>query len=126
MRKEIEKFLDFNGKSIYFLAANGDYWMALKPICEELGVDYSNEIKKIEESEFLTAHLSEHTIVSDDGELQKMVCLPEWIIYGWLFKIESDAPGLLDFKRECFAVLNESPTTQSLAAKIANQTIQST
>lgn len=118
MKKEIEKFLEFNGKSIHFFADDGEYWTALKPICEVLGVDYSNEIKKIEESEFLTEHLSENTIVSDDGELQKMVCLPEWIIYGWLFNIESDAPGLLDFKRECFAVLNNNQTTQSLTAKI--------
>jgi hypothetical protein len=118
MNKEITKFLEFDGKSIHFLTGDGEYCTALKPICEVLGVDYSNEIKKIGESDFLTEHLSEHTIVSDEGELQKMVCLPEWIIYGWLFKIDSDAPGLLDFKRECFDVLNNNPTTQSLAAKI--------
>jgi hypothetical protein len=118
MNKEITKFLEFNGKSIHFLTGDGEYCTALKPICEVIGVDYSNEIRKIEESDFLTEHLSEHTIVSADGIPQKMVCLPEWIIYGWLFKIDSDAPGLLDFKRECFAVLYDNPTTQSLAAKI--------
>jgi prophage antirepressor-like protein len=118
MKKEIKKFLEFNGKSIHFLAIDGEYWIALKPICEALEVDYSNEIKKIEESVFLTKHLSEHTIVSADGIPQKMLCLPERIFYGWLFKIESDAPGLLEFKRECFTVLNNNPTTQSLASKI--------
>lgn len=118
MKKEFTKFLEFNGKSIHFLAGDGEYCTAIKPICEVLGVDYSNEIKKIEESEFLTEHLSEHTIVSADGIPQKMVCLPEWIIYGWLLKIDSDTLGLLDFKRESFDVLNSNPTIQSLAAKI--------
>ena len=115
MNEEVLKFLEFNGKSIHFLASDGQYWIALKPICEVLEVDYSNEITKIRKSEFLTEHLIEHTIVSVDGELQKMVCLPEWIIYGWLFKIESDAPGLLDFKSECFAIFFSSPITQDLA-----------
>ncbi len=118
MNEKVKRFLEFNGKSINFLTADGEYCTALKPICEVLEVDYCNEIKKIEESVFLTKHLSEHTIVSADGIPQKMVCLPEWIIYGWLFKIESDAPGLLDFKMECFDVLNNNPKAQSLAAKI--------
>ena len=118
MNKEITNFLEFDGKSIHFLTGDGEYCSALKPICEVLGVDYFNEIRKIEESNFLTEHLSEHTIVSADGIPQKMVCLPEWIIYGWLFKIDSDAPALLEFKKDCFAVLYDNPKTQSLAAKI--------
>jgi hypothetical protein len=118
MNENVRKFLEFNGKSIHFLAADGAFWIAIKPICEALGVDYSNEIKKIDESDFLTEYSSEHTIVSADGIPQKMLCLPEWIIFGWLFKIESDVPGLLDFKMECFDVLNNNPTAQSLAAKI--------
>ena len=105
MNEKVMNFLEFDGKSIHFLTGDGEYCTAIKPICEVLGVDYSNEIKKIGESSFLTEHLSEHTLISDDGELQKIVCLPEWIIYGWIFKIESNAPGLADFKRECFAVL---------------------
>lgn len=117
MNESVMKFLGFEGKSIHFLAEDGAYLIAIKPICEVLGVDYSNEIKKIEESEFLSEYSSENTIVSYDGELQKMVCLPEWILYGWLFKIESDAPGLLDFKRECFDILFNNPTIQSTAAK---------
>ncbi len=118
MNEKVRKFLEFNGKSIHFLASDGQFWIAIKPICEVLEVDYSNEIAKIEKSDFLSEHASEHTIVSIDGELQKMVCLPEWIFYGWLFKIESDAPGLLDFKMECFAILNNNPMNQSIASKI--------
>jgi hypothetical protein len=39
MEKEIKKFLEFNGKNIYFLAVDGIYWIAVKPICEALDVD---------------------------------------------------------------------------------------
>ena len=117
MKKEVKKFLEFEGKSIHFFAEDGQYRIALKPICEVLGVDYSNEIKKIQESKFLTEHSSEHTIVSVDGELQKMICLPEWILYGWLFKIESEDPGLLDFKEVCFDILFNDQAIQSMGSK---------
>ncbi|MEI8114964.1 MAG: phage antirepressor N-terminal domain-containing protein [Bacteroidia bacterium] len=118
MRKEINKFLEFDGKSIQFFAANGEYWIALKPICEVLGVDYSGQLESIRENEFLNRYLSEKQMVTPDGKFLKMMCLPEALIYGWIFLIESNAPGLTDFKRECFQVLNNTPTVQSLAAKI--------
>ncbi len=38
--KTHQKFLEFNGKNIIFLNVDGTYWIALKPICEALGVDY--------------------------------------------------------------------------------------
>ena len=38
--KTHEKFLEFNGKNIIFININGSYWIALKPICEALEVDY--------------------------------------------------------------------------------------
>ena len=36
MEKSIRKFLEFNGKTIYFLSKDGDYWVAIKPICDAL------------------------------------------------------------------------------------------
>ena len=47
MKKDIKKFLEFNGKSIHFLSAGGEYWIALKPICEVLEVDYSSQLTNI-------------------------------------------------------------------------------
>ncbi|MDP3641779.1 MAG: phage antirepressor N-terminal domain-containing protein [Bacteroidota bacterium] len=118
MKKESKKFLEFNGKSIHFLAADGEYWIALKPICEVLEVDFIRQLTDIKDNEFLSEYLSEQELVAPDGKLQKMICLPESMIYGWLFLLESDAPGLIDFKRDCFTVLNNNPSTQVISTKI--------
>lgn len=92
MNKKIEKFLQFKGKRIVLLAKRSVWWIALKPICEALGVDYIRQFKKLKENRILSQLLSEQTIVAADGKLRKMVCLPESAIYGWIFQIESNAP----------------------------------
>ncbi len=115
MNEKVMKFLEFNGKSIQFLTADGEYLVALEPICEVLGVDFIGQLKDIQKDEFLSEYLSEQEMVATDGKLQKMFCLPESLIFGWLFLLESDAPGLIDFKKDCFTVLNTNPSTQLIS-----------
>jgi hypothetical protein len=107
MNKKIEKFLKFNGKRIVMLANDGVWWIAIKPICEALGVDYIRQFKNLKENRILVQLLSEQTIVAADRKMRKMVCLPESAIYGWIFQIESGAPGLDQFKWECYRALYE-------------------
>ena len=107
MKEQIKKFLEFNGKVIYFLAADGQYWIAIKPICEALNIDYISQFKNLKSNEILSQPLSEQTIVAADGKLRKMVCLPEFYIYGWLFQIQSTSTELAKYKWECYRVLYE-------------------
>lgn len=117
MNEHIDKILDLNGKSLIMLARNGMSWIAIEPICEILGVDSSREIKKIEESVFLTEHSSVQTMVSADGKLQKMFCLPEYLIYKWILKIESDDPGLADLKSDCYGIIYDNSMLRLVARK---------
>jgi len=105
MKTETKKFLEFNGKTIYFVAADGQYWIALKPICEALNVDFEAQRKNLKEDEILSQHPSEQTVVAADGKLRKMLCLPEFYVYGWIFNIQSSSPELLKYKWECYGVL---------------------
>jgi len=107
MKKEVKKFLEFNGKVIYFVAADGQYWIAIKPICEALGVDYERQRKNLKEDGILCQLPSEQTVVAADGKLRKMVCLPEFFIYGWIFSIQSQNEDLQTYKLECYRVLYE-------------------
>ena len=68
MKKEIRKFLEFNGKLIYFLAADGQYWIAIKPICRALGVDYVRQFKNLKEDETLAPALSKQTMQASEDE----------------------------------------------------------
>lgn len=107
MKKSIEKFLEFNGKTISFLSVEGDWYVAVKPICDVLGVDYEAQRKALKADAVLSELPSDQTVVAADGKLRKMVCLPERYIYGWLFSINSDSPGLLEFKKQCYDILFE-------------------
>ncbi|MGB4776593.1 MAG: phage antirepressor N-terminal domain-containing protein [Daejeonella sp.] len=105
MKKSIEKFLEFNGKSVSFLNVDGQWWVAIKPICEVLNVHYQNQLERIKEDKILKQLYGEHHIVAADGALRKMVCLPEKYIYGWLFSLRSESEELVAFKKECYEAL---------------------
>lgn len=107
MKTDSKKFLEFNGKTVFFVAVDGQYWIALKPICEALNVDYIQQFKNVKEDEILSQLLCEHTMVAADGKLRKMIALPEFNIYGWIFQIQSASPDLLKYKWECYGVLFE-------------------
>jgi hypothetical protein len=105
MENSNNKFLEFNGKNIYFIATDGKYWIAIKPICEALGVDYERQRKNIKEDEILCQLPSEQTVVAADGRLRKMICLPEFFIYGWIFSIQSQSKELTKYKMKCYELL---------------------
>lgn len=99
------KFLEFNGKTIVFLNKEGVYWIAIKPICEALNIDYIRQFKNLKEDKILSQLLSEQTIVAEDNKLRSMICLPEQYIYGWIFSIRSKSAELLEYKKTCYDVL---------------------
>jgi hypothetical protein len=107
MKKEIKKFLEFNGKVIYFITVDGKYWIAIKPICRALGVDYIQQFKNLKNDAILAPALCKHTMQAPDNQLRNYLCLPEFFVYGWLMGIQSDAPGLVAYKWECYRVLFE-------------------
>ena len=113
MKKEVKKFLEFNGKRIFFIAADGEYWIALKPICESIGVSWEKQHEKLQNGNDIFGELStDRGIVAADGRIRKMTCLQERFIYGWIYSIQftsqmSDETrqNLKKYKMECCDVL---------------------
>jgi hypothetical protein len=103
-----QKFLQFNGKNIVFLKVDGTYWIALKPICEALDVDYIRCFKNAKNDPILGPALSKQTMqVSKNGlsQLRNVTCIPEEFVYGWIFSLKSDSDQLTDYKRTCYTLL---------------------
>jgi len=100
-----QNFLSFNEKTIYFKEVGNEYWIAIKPICEALNVDYIRAYKNISEDENLSQLLSEQTMVGADNKNRKMICLPEKYIYGWLFSLRSKSEALKQYQMKCYEVL---------------------
>ena len=72
--------LSFNGKSIYFKEVSSEYWIAIKPICEALDIDYIRAFKNLSEDKILVQLLSEQTMV---GAERWFVCLKNTFMDGY-------------------------------------------
>lgn len=100
-----EDFLEFNGKTILFTNVNGETFVAVKPICEALEIDYEAQRKAINRSKLLSQLPSKQTVVAKDNRLRKMLCFNEKYVYGWLFSINSESEELIEYQKTCCDLL---------------------
>ncbi len=107
MNKQVSKFLEFNGKTLVFIAVDLQYWIALKPICEILGINFSRQLRTLKEDPIFGQLWSLQTIVAADEKSRQMASLPEKWIYGWIMQLESRSPELHQYKKLCYEVLND-------------------
>lgn len=105
MENKFKKILSFNGKNIYFLSKDGQYWIALKPICEALNVNWNRQFQNLKESKFLGSAFATQQMQLDGKQLRSYVCLPEKVIYGWLMSINSENPELINYQWKCYELL---------------------
>jgi hypothetical protein len=105
METKIKKFLEFNGKTIFFVDVNGTNWIAIKPICEAIGVDFEAQRKALKRDKLLNGVPSNQTVHDASNRLQKMLCLPEKYIYGWIFRIQTSNEDILPFQQKCYDIL---------------------
>jgi len=102
---DTKKHLNFNGKPVYFTLVEGTWWVAIKPICEALKTDYTRQFKNLKQDEILSQPLAQQPIVDAGGKVRKMLCLPEFFVYGWIFKINSSSQQLKEYQWKCYELL---------------------
>jgi len=100
-----KKFLEFNGHEMYFLLIGDTWWIALKPICEALEVDWNSLHETLLKDPVLSKARALKKMIAADNKLRLMVSLPEFYFYGWMFQINSNSEQLIKFKKECYEVL---------------------
>lgn len=86
-------------------------FVALKPICDVLGLDWSNQHKSVAEDPVLNSTVVVITTVGADGKSRDMLCIPLDYLNGWLFKInanrykDSRRELIIRYQRECYKAL---------------------
>ncbi len=90
--KEPEKFLQFNGRPIYFLTANGVCWIAIKPLCEVLEVNYNPAVSELERRRNFKPCVAKQQMHDASGKASGNDMSAEKFVYGWLFSLRSDSP----------------------------------
>lgn len=100
----------FHDQSITVFMHGGSPLVAVKPICENMGIDWRAQRQRIMRHHVMSKGVVIMTTPSAGGE-QKTACLPLEMLNGWLFGIDAARvkPDLREkvirYQRECFHVL---------------------
>jgi hypothetical protein len=100
------KELEFNNEKVLFTYQDGQYYVAVKPLCTALGVSHKHQYEVIKADNTLRSEYRNYGI-QVDSQKRKFLCLPEYILYGWLLQVNSNDPKFAEFKTECHKVLYE-------------------
>lgn len=90
---------------------NGEKRVAIKPICEVLGVDFSAQLQKLKSDPILGSTMGLITTVGADGKEREMQTIPFKYVFGWLFRIDSrnvkeeSREAVLKYQLLCYDVL---------------------
>ena len=105
--------INFNNQQLLTVEKDGIKYVAVKPICENLGLDWDSQRKRIDRDDVLSSVKVIITATGSDYKNYEMVCLPIDYINGFLFGIDTSRvseeirPVVLYYKRECYKALFE-------------------
>ena len=100
-----------NDISLQVVADEREQLVAVKPVCEILGVDFSAQRSKLKEHPVFGSTMVLSTTVGADGKDREMVCIPLRFFPGWLFSINPDnvkedaREKLMEYQLKCNDVL---------------------
>jgi hypothetical protein len=76
----------------------GVIYFPIKPICENLGIDYTRQFRNLYNDPVLKDYLRLKQFLNH-RQKRMMLCLPDYLIYTWIFSIRSSSEKLLAFKK---------------------------
>lgn len=92
---------------------NGEKRVAIKPICQALGIDEEAQRQKLNSDPILSSTTLLSKVVAADGKEREMVTIPLKYVFGWLFRIDSRnvkeeaKEAVLKYQIECYDALFE-------------------
>ncbi|MFQ0995623.1 phage antirepressor N-terminal domain-containing protein [Gilliamella sp. BG2] len=102
--------IQFHNQQLIVLNHENKPYIAMKPVCENIGLSWAAQFKRIQRHHVLSQGVVMMTIPSKSGN-QEYLCLPISMINGWLFGIETSRvkpeirATLEQYQLECFDVL---------------------
>lgn len=103
--------VQFHGQSLTVITGTGgERLVAMKPICEAIGLDWDGQRQRIKRHQVLSKGAVVITAPTPGGD-QNHLCLPLEMLNGWLFGVDASRvkpevrPALIQYQLECFGVL---------------------
>lgn len=104
--------IQFHNQSLVTFAQNGVRYTAMKPICDNIGLEWGSQYNRIKRDEVLAQGAVMISMPSQGGE-QQTLCLPIQYLNGWLFGIDTKRvkpeirETLITYKKECYQALHD-------------------
>lgn len=113
--------ITFHEQTILAIDNEGTHYAALRPIVENIGLDWAAQLQRIKRHPVLnTSVVVITTQMEGDDQNRNVVCLPVDMLNGWLFGVDVNRvrpelrERLMQYQRECFQVLNAHFNRQPL------------
>ncbi len=93
------------------LIENGEKRVAVKPICEAIGIAFEPQFTKLKNDPILSSTVMLSVTVGADGKEREMQTIPFMYVFGWLFSIDSRnvkeeaRENVLKYQVECYKAL---------------------
>ena len=97
--------------NVDIIATSDEQMIAIRLICEALGIDANGQKQRIERDEILGSVACVIHATGRDGKQYEMYCIPYKYVFGWLFSIDTSRvneearPAVLRYKEECYEAL---------------------
>lgn len=104
--------VNFRGDQLYGFENDDGIFVALKPIVESMGMDWSAQYRRVSRDPILKEGIAMMATPFSRGGEQEAVCLKIDLVNGWLFTIDSSRikdeavrEKVILYQRECYGVL---------------------
>lgn len=106
--------VNFRGDELYGFKQDDGTFLALKPMVEAMGLDWSAQLKRVKRDPILVEGMAMMATPFGRGGDQECVCIKLDLINGWLFTIDSSRikddtvrQRVQTYQRECYQVLHD-------------------
>ncbi|MCO7246356.1 phage antirepressor N-terminal domain-containing protein [Halomonas sp. Mc5H-6] len=105
--------INFHGANIPTFNVEGVVRVAMKPICDAIGLGWQSQWHRIKRHPVLKSTVVMMTTVARDGKSRKLATLPLNKLNGWLFGVDASRvkpeirEKLVEYQAECFDVLSD-------------------
>jgi hypothetical protein len=89
MSRQLPVKVEFCGTFLEGVVSEGTAYIAMKPIAEAMGLDWSAQLVRLKTHPVLGPTVVEIPIVAEDKRRRKMVCLPESRLQFWMALIQT-------------------------------------
>lgn len=112
------------------LIENGEKRVAVKPVCQALGIAYEPQFTRLKSDPILSSVITTSVTTGADGKQYEMVTIPLKYVFGWLFRIDSRnvkeeaREAVLKYQMQCYDALYKYFTRHEEYLEFRNKLIR--